>query len=59
MLVTSIARNTWKGNDGTYNDLLAEYADVCLKVGEQEDVPVVDLHGRRMEFIVKTGLEAS
>lgn len=59
VLVTSIARNTWKGNDGTYNDLLAEYADVCLKVGEQEDVPVVDLHGRSMEFIVKTGLEAS
>ncbi len=59
VLVTSIARNTWKGNDGTYNDLLEEYAQVCLKVGEQENVPVVDLHGRSMDFIVKTGLEAS
>lgn len=59
VLVTSIARNTWKGNDGTYNDLLEEYADVCLKVGEQEDVPVVDLHGRSMEFILEKGLEAS
>lgn len=59
VLVTSVARNTWKGNDGTYNDLLEEYADACLKVGEQEDVPVVDLHRRSMDFIVKTGLEAS
>lgn len=59
VLVTSIARNTWKGNDGSYNDLLEEYADACLKVGGQEDVPVVDLHGRSMDFIVKTGLEVS
>jgi len=59
LVVTPIARNTWKGNDGTYNDLLAEYADTCLKIGEQENVPVIDLHGRSMEFIVKNGLEAS
>ena len=59
VLVAPIARNTWKGNDGTYNDLLEEYAQVCLRVGEQEDVPVVDLHRRSVDFIVKTGLEAS
>ncbi len=33
VLVTPIARNTWKGNDGTYNDLLEEYAAVCVSVG--------------------------
>ena len=59
ILVTPIARNTWKGNDGSYNDLLEEYAGVCLAVGEQEDVPVADLHGRSMDFIVRNGLEAS
>lgn len=58
-LLTPIARNTWKGNDGSYNDLLEEYAAVCIAVGEQEDIPVVDLHGRSMDFIVKKGLEAS
>lgn len=59
ILVTPLARNTWKGNDGSYNDLLEEYAAVCIRVGEQENVPVADLHRRSMDFIVKTGLEAS
>ena len=59
VLVTPLARNTWKGNDGSYNDLLEEYAAVCIRLGAQENVPVVDLHGRSMDFIVKTGLEAS
>ncbi len=59
LLVTPIARNTWKGNDGTYNDLLEEYAQVCLEIGERENVPVIDLHKRSMDFILEKGLEAS
>lgn len=59
ILVTPLARNTWKGNDGSYNDLLEEYAAVCIRLGEQENVPVVDLHGRSMECIMRMGLEAS
>lgn len=59
LLVTPIARNTWKGNDGAYNDLLAEYADACVEIGAQEDVPVIDLHKRSMDFIVEKGLEAA
>ena len=59
VLVTPIARNTWKGNDGTYNDLLEEYAAVCVSVGATENVPVIDLHGRSRDFIVKTGVEGS
>jgi len=59
LIVTPIARNTWKGNDGSYNDLLAEYAEVCMETGVKEDVPVIDLHGLSMDFIVKNGLEAS
>lgn len=59
VLVTPIARNSWKGNDGTYNDLLAEYAAVCQEIGEVMEVPVLDLHGLSMDFIQKNGLEAS
>ena len=59
VLVTPIARNTWKGNDGTYNDLLEEYAQVCVSLGERMEVPVLDLHRRSMEFIKERGLEAS
>lgn len=59
VLVTPIARNTWKGNDGAYNDLLAEYADACHELGRVAEVPVLDLHKRSMDFIVERGLEAS
>ncbi len=59
VLVTPIARNTWKGNDGAYNDLLEEYAGVCLQVGAAMGVPVLDLHKRSMDFITARGLEAS
>ena len=59
LLVTPIARNTWKGNDGSYNDLLAEYAEACFEVGRVAEVPVLDLHKLSMEFVVERGLEAS
>lgn len=59
LLVTPLARNTWKGNDGSYNDLLAEYAEVCREIGETMEVPVLDLHGLSMEFVVAHGLEGS
>ncbi|MCM1044275.1 MAG: GDSL-type esterase/lipase family protein [Candidatus Gastranaerophilales bacterium] len=59
LLVTPLARNTWKGNDGAYNDLLEEYAGVCLELGQTLKVPVVDLHRCSMEFVTKHGLEAS
>lgn len=59
LLVTPIARNTWKGNDGSYNDLLAEYADVCKEIGEAMQVPVLDLHQLSMDFVVEHGLEGS
>ncbi len=59
VLVTPLARNTWKGSDGSYNDLLEEYATACVCIGHQEDVPVLDLHKRSMDFIREMGLEAS
>lgn len=56
VIVTPLARNTWKA-DGSYNDLLAEFAEECFNIGEELKVPVLDLHGRSMEFIKKLGLE--
>lgn len=59
VLVTPIARNSWKGNDGSYNDLLFEYAQSCKEIGQLMEVPVLDLHKLSMDFIIKKGLEAS
>ncbi|MCD8105900.1 MAG: GDSL-type esterase/lipase family protein [Lachnospiraceae bacterium] len=58
ILVTPLARNTWKGSDGSYNDLLAEYAGVCKEIGSELQVPVLDLHARSMEWIMQNGREA-
>ncbi len=58
VLVTPLARNTWKGNSGSYNDLLEEYAEVCIAVGKEMEVPVLDLHGCSCEWIKEQGLEA-
>lgn len=55
VLVTPVARNSWRGSDGAYNDLLAEYAAVCLETGKKLNVPVLDLHRLSMEFV--TGLQ--
>lgn len=57
LLVTPVARNSWKGSDGSYNDLLKDYADVCLKLGEELHVPVLDLHALSMDFILTNGKE--
>ena len=59
VLITPIARNTWKGNDGSYNDLLAEYAEICKEIGTVTEVPVLDLHQLSMDFVVEHGLEGS
>lgn len=58
VIITPLARNTWKG-DGTYNDLLHDYAEACLKVGKECNVPVLDLHKDSMEFVLKEGVESA
>lgn len=58
ILVTPLARNTWLAN-GSYNDLLIQYADACLELSIKEGVPVVDLHKRSKNFILANGLERS
>lgn len=57
ILVTPLARNSWKADGCTYNDLLEKYAEVCIELGREYHVPVVDLHGLSMGWIKKAGLE--
>ncbi len=58
VLVTPLARNTWN-RDGGYHDLLADNAAVCLELGEEMDVPVLDLHGVSARYILEHGNEGS
>ena len=58
VIVSPLARNTWKG-DGSYNDLLEEYAEACRIIAEKENVPYIDLHAYSMDFVVKNGREAA
>ena len=56
IIVTPFARNTWK-SDGSYNDLLKDFADACLEIGKEMNVAVIDLHQMSMDFVLKEGLE--
>ena len=58
ILVTSLARNTWKSAT-EYNDLLAAYARAMLDLGRAENVPVIDLHGRMMEAVLRAGMNGA
>lgn len=59
MLVTPLARNSWMGGSGAYNDLLADYARVCREVGAVFRIPVLDLHEKSMAFVKREGREAA
>ena len=58
VLVTSLARNTWNA-DGSYNDLLHDWAQAVIDLGEQRQVPVLDLHALSMAMLKETGDEPS
>ena len=57
VLVTPLSRNSWKGIDGTYNDLLEEYDRVCIETGWEYKVPVVRLHELSRAFVISRGRE--
>lgn len=59
VLVTPIARNTWRLRDQTYLDLLEEFAAVCIGLGEQYGVPVLDLHAHSMRYVKEKGLQGA
>ncbi|MDO5291654.1 MAG: rhamnogalacturonan acetylesterase [bacterium] len=57
ILVTPLARNSWRGNDGTYNDLLEEYADVCKELAEEYGITLIDLHKESKKLVIELGKE--
>ncbi len=58
ILVTSLARNSWKCGTNEYNDLLEEYADVVRNLAIEKNVKLIDLHKFSKEWIIKEGREA-
>ena len=58
VLVSPLARNSWLGN-GTYNDLLEEYANVCREIATEKEIPFVDLHAASMAFVKNQGRDAA
>ncbi len=58
VLVTPLARNTWHEDGSGYHDLLEANAAVCLELGKEMDVPVLDLHGVSMNDIMVRGRDA-
>lgn len=59
IIVTPLSRNTWREDGTHYVDLLVEYDKVCKQIGEEYEVPIIDLHERSKDFILKNGLEVS
>lgn len=59
VLVTPLARNTWRSDGSGYNDLLRENGDACVKLGEEQQVPVLDLHRRSVEYIISKGRDGA
>lgn len=57
IIVTPIGRNTWKGIDNSYNDLLKDHANACIDVAKELNVPLIDLHSRSIDFIKEHGLD--
>ncbi|OUP86134.1 hypothetical protein B5F07_02220 [Lachnoclostridium sp. An169] len=54
VLVTPLGRNMWH-EDGTYFDLLEEYADMVRRVGEENGTRVIDLHEYSVNFYKEKG----
>ncbi|MDR1703752.1 MAG: GDSL-type esterase/lipase family protein [Clostridiales bacterium] len=56
VLVTSVARNSWRGDNLEYNDLLAPYAAAVIAAGEESGAAVLNLHTASVEWIRGLGL---
>ncbi len=59
VLVTPLARNSWKGNDGSYNDLLEPFDRACIRLAKDSDIPVLHLHQKSMDFVAAQGRESA
>jgi len=59
ILVTPVARNSWRGDNGQYLDLLADYANAMKLIAAKEDVPLIDLHDASKNWIISLGCKAA
>jgi lysophospholipase L1-like esterase len=57
VLVTPVSRRTFK--DGKIQTTLEPYADAMVIVGQEKNVPVIDLHGSSRALLDKLGDEES
>ena len=53
VLVTSVARRTFQ--DGKPQTTLQPYVDAMKKVGQEQNVPVIDLHGASLALLAELG----
>ena len=58
VLVTSLARNTW-ASETDYNDMLAPFAAAMKRIGQAENVPVLDLHRAMKAAVCRAGMDAA
>ena len=55
VIVTPVSRTIWNGPNGSFNDMLKEYSDACKQVAFEKGIPLIDLHGKSVNFILKNG----
>ncbi|NLO86031.1 MAG: rhamnogalacturonan acetylesterase [Clostridiales bacterium] len=59
ILVTPVARNSWRGDNDQYSDLLLPYAEAMKKAAAQYDVPLIDLHEDTVNWTKSLGREGA
>lgn len=59
ILVTPVARNSWRGDNEQYSDLLLPYAEAMKKVAYDYDVPLIDLHEATVNWTKTLGREGA
>ncbi len=59
ILVTSVCRNSWRGDNGEYNDLLIDYVNEVKKIASELDVAMLDLHEVSLKWIKSLGLDGA
>jgi lysophospholipase L1-like esterase len=59
IIVTPVSRTIWNGPNGSFNDMLIDYSNACKEVAREKGVPLIDLHDKSVDFILKHGPTAS
>lgn len=59
ILVTSVCRNSWRGDNGLYNDLLEPYANSIKDIAKEKDIALLDLHEVSKNWLEKLGVNGA